>query len=89
MSTTNYKPRLQQKYRAEVVPTLHKKFSYKSTMQVPRLEKICLNRGVNGAVADKKLVDIAVEELSMITGQKAVPTSPTSSCVRTCPSGHA
>jgi large subunit ribosomal protein L5 len=74
MSTTNYKPRLQQKYRAEVVPTLHKKFSYKSTMQVPRLEKICLNRGVNGAVADKKLVDIAVEELSMITGQKAVPT---------------
>ena len=74
MSTTNYKPRLQEKYRNEVAPALHKKFAYKSAMQVPRLEKICLNRGVNGAVADKKLVDVAVEELTMITGQKAVPT---------------
>lgn len=52
-----------------------KRFSYDSVMQVPKLEKICLNRGVNGAVADKKLVDIAVEELTMITGQKAVPTA--------------
>jgi large subunit ribosomal protein L5 len=74
MSTTKYKPRLQTKYREEVVPALQKKYSYKSTMQVPKLEKICLNRGVNGAVADKKLVDVAVEELSSITGQKAVPT---------------
>jgi large subunit ribosomal protein L5 len=52
-----------------------KKFSYGSVMQAPRLEKICINRGVNGAVSDKKLVDIAVEELTMITGQKAVPTT--------------
>jgi large subunit ribosomal protein L5 len=52
-----------------------KKFSYGSVMQAPRLEKICINRGVNGAVSDKKLVDIAVDELTMITGQKAVPTT--------------
>jgi large subunit ribosomal protein L5 len=52
-----------------------KKFSYGTVMQAPRLEKICINRGVNGAVTDKKLVDVAVEELTMITGQKAVPTS--------------
>jgi large subunit ribosomal protein L5 len=51
-----------------------KKFSYKSIMQVPRLEKISLNRGVNGAVSDKKLVDVAVDELSTISGQKAVTT---------------
>lgn len=51
-----------------------KKFSYKTIMQAPRLTKICLNRGVNGAVNDKKLVEIAVEELSTITGQKAVST---------------
>ena len=51
-----------------------KKFGYKSIMQVPRLEKISLNRGVNGAVSDKKLVDVAVDELSTICGQKAVTT---------------
>jgi large subunit ribosomal protein L5 len=51
-----------------------KKFEYKSIMEVPRLEKICLNRGVNGAVADKKMVDTAVDEMTLITGQKAVPT---------------
>jgi large subunit ribosomal protein L5 len=51
-----------------------KKFEYKSIMEVPKLSKICLNRGVNGAVADKKLVDIAVEEMTMISGQKAVAT---------------
>jgi large subunit ribosomal protein L5 len=62
------------KYKNEVVPALMKKFAYKSVMQTPRLTKICLNRGVNGAVADKKMVDVAVEELSTITGQKAVPT---------------
>lgn len=74
MSTTKYTPRLADKYTKEVVPALMKKFGYKTIMQAPRLTKICLNRGVNGAVADKKLVDIAVEELSTITGQKAVPT---------------
>jgi large subunit ribosomal protein L5 len=74
MSTVKYTPRLADKYKNEVVPALMKKFSYKSVMQAPRLEKICLNRGVNGAVADKKLVDVAVEELTTITGQKAVAT---------------
>ena len=64
MSTTKYTPRLADKYKNEVVPALMKKFSYNSVMQVPSLEKICLNRGVNGAVTDKKLVDIAVDELT-------------------------
>ena len=74
MSTAKYSPRLADKYKKDVVPALMKRFSYKSIMQVPRLDKICLNRGVNGAVTDKKTVDIAVEELSTITGQKAVAT---------------
>ena len=74
MATTTYTPRLEKKYSDEVVPALMKKFGYKSIMQVPRLEKISLNRGVNGAVSDKKLVDVAVDELSTITGQKAVTT---------------
>jgi large subunit ribosomal protein L5 len=71
----NYTPRLASKYKAEVIPALQKKFNYKSIMQVPRLTKICINRGVNGAVADKKLVDVAVEELTTISGQKAVATT--------------
>ena len=74
MSTKTYTPRLADKYTKEVVPALMKKFGYKTVMQAQKLTKICLNRGVNGAVADKKLVDIAVEELSTITGQKAVAT---------------
>jgi large subunit ribosomal protein L5 len=74
MTTTTYKPRLADKYSKEVVPALMKKFGYKSVMQAPKLEKICLNRGVNGAVSDKKLVDVAVDELTTICGQKAVST---------------
>ncbi|MBK7885386.1 MAG: 50S ribosomal protein L5 [Chitinophagaceae bacterium] len=74
MSTTTYTPRLADKYKKEVVPALMKKFSYKTVMQAPKLTKICLNRGVNGAVNDKKLIDIAVDELSNITGQKAMAT---------------
>ena len=74
MATTKVTPRLKTKYSSEVIPALQKRFNYKSTMQVPRLEKIAINRGVNGAVNDKKLVDIAIEELSTISGQKAVPT---------------
>ena len=74
MSTKLNTTRLADKYKKEVVPALMKKFSYKTIMQAPRLTKICLNRGVNGAVNDKKLVEIAVEELSTITGQKAVST---------------
>ena len=74
MSTKKYTPRLADKYKNDVVPALVKKFSYSTMMQAPKLEKICLNRGVNGAVSDKKLVDIALEELTTITGQKAVAT---------------
>jgi large subunit ribosomal protein L5 len=74
MATLKYTPRLADKYTKEVIPALMKKFSYKTVMQAPKLEKICINRGVNGAVTDKKLVDIAVDELNTITGQKAVPT---------------
>ena len=74
MSTIKYTPRLADKYKKEVVPALMKKFGYKSVMQAPKLAKICLNRGVNGAVADKKLIDISVDELTTITGQKAVST---------------
>ena len=74
MSTQTYKPRLAAKYKKDVVPALVKKFGYSTMMQAPRLEKICLNRGVNGAVTDKKLVDISLEELSTISGQKAVST---------------
>ena len=67
-------PRLKTKYNSEVVPALQKRFNYKSSMQVPRLEKIAINRGVNGAVNDKKLIDIAIDELTTISGQKAVAT---------------
>src|SRR6478609_8517492 len=74
MSTVKYTPRLADKYKEEVVPALGKKFGYKSVMQTPKLKKIAINRGVNGAVADKKLVEVAVDELSNITGQKAVAT---------------
>ncbi|HNJ59426.1 MAG TPA: 50S ribosomal protein L5, partial [Chitinophagaceae bacterium] len=74
MSTIKYKPRLADKYKNDVVPALVKKFAYKTVMQTPKLEKICINRGVNGAVNDKKLIDVAIGELEQITGQKAVPT---------------
>ena len=74
MTTTSNSPRLADKYKKEVVPALMKKFSYKTVMQAPRLTKICLNRGVNGAVTDKKLIDVAIDELTNITGQKAVAT---------------
>lgn len=74
MSTVKYTARLSDKYKKEVVPALMKKFAYKTVMQAPKLEKICINRGVNGAVNDKKMVDIAIGELEQITGQKAVAT---------------
>jgi large subunit ribosomal protein L5 len=66
--------RLKEKYNKEVIPALQEKFQFKSIMQVPRITKICINRGIGAAVADKKLVDNGVDELSTITGQKAVPT---------------
>jgi large subunit ribosomal protein L5 len=74
MSTAKYSPRLADKYKKDVVPALMKRFTYGTVMQVPRLEKICINRGVNGAVSDKKLIDVALDELTMISGQKAVAT---------------
>ena len=74
MSTTTYIPRMQTKYNTEVIPALMKKFGYKTVMQCPRLVKICLNQGVKGSVSDKKLIDNAVDEMTNITGQKAVPT---------------
>lgn len=74
MATKTYTPRLADKYKQEVVPALVKKFAYDSVMQAPKLEKICVNRGVNGAVTDKKLIDVALDELTTITGQKAVST---------------
>jgi len=67
-------PRLKEKYLNEVVPQLKDKFQYKSVMQVPKLTKIVVNKGIGAAVADKKLVDVGVDELTLITGQKAVPT---------------
>lgn len=69
-----YTPRLKDKYKADVVPALQKKFEYSSPMQVPKLEKICLNQGVGEAVSDKKIIESAVKEMAAITGQKAVPT---------------
>lgn len=67
-------PRLKEKYLSEIVPQMKEKFEYKSIMQVPKLQKISINKGIGAAVADKKLVDIGVDELTQITGQKAVPT---------------
>jgi len=72
MKTATYTPRLKERYTSEIAPALMKKFNYTSYMQVPRLQKICLNQGVNGATSDKKLVDVAVQEMTAIAGQKAV-----------------
>ena len=69
-----YTPALKNKYREEIIPALMKDFGYKSVMQVPKLEKIVLNQGVGAAVADKKLVDLAQEELTLVSGQQAVQT---------------
>ena len=69
-----YIPTLKTTYKEQIVPALMKEFGYKSIMQVPKLEKIVLNEGVGEAVADKKLIEIAQEELSIIAGQKAVQT---------------
>lgn len=69
-----YVPRLKTKYTQDVVPALMEQFSYSSVMQVPRLEKICINQGIGDATGDKKLIDTAAAELSIIVGQKAVST---------------
>lgn len=77
MATTTYIPRLKTRYKAEIVPALKDKFKYTSVMQVPKLEKICINQGVGEAVSDKKMIENAVREMTLITGQKAVPTHST------------
>lgn len=70
-----YVPNLKQKYNEEIVSALQKHFEYNSIMQVPRLKKIVINQGVGQAVADKKLVETAQEELTLIAGQKAIQTA--------------
>ena len=70
----NYIPKLKSKYKEEIIPALMQQFEYKSNLQVPRLEKICLNQGIGEAVVDKKLIESAINEMSLITGQKAVAT---------------
>lgn len=69
-----YSPRLKEEYRERIVQTLTEEFDYKNVMMVPKLEKIVVSRGVGAAVADKKLIDHAVEELTTISGQKAIAT---------------
>jgi large subunit ribosomal protein L5 len=69
-----YTTTLKKKYSVEIIPALMKEFGYKSIMQVPKLTKIVINQGIGQAVADKKLIDVAQEELTMISGQKAVQT---------------
>jgi len=72
--TTMAVPRLKERFVKEVVSSLKDKFQYKSVMQVPKITKIVINKGVGAAVSDKKLVDVAVEEITQIAGQKAVAT---------------
>ena len=70
----NYQPKLREQYKSEIVPALMKEFNYRSVMQVPRLLKISLNQGIGAALTDKKLIDFGLEEMTAITGHKAVPT---------------
>jgi large subunit ribosomal protein L5 len=69
-----YLPRLKEEYKSRVINALTDEFGYKNVMQVPKLERIVVSRGVGAAVADKKLIDYSVEELTNITGQRAVAT---------------
>jgi len=70
----NYSARLREKYYVDVVPALKEQFQYKNTMQVPRLVKICMNQGLGTAIADKKLIEAGIAEMSSIAGQRAVST---------------
>jgi large subunit ribosomal protein L5 len=69
-----YTPRLKTEYSDRIKQVLTEKFGYSNIMQVPKLEKICLSQGVGAAVSDKKLVESAVDEMTIITGQKAMAT---------------
>lgn len=71
---SKYIPRLKKQYTDHVIPALKKEFSYTSVMQVPRITKVVLNQGLGAAVADKKIIDQAIVEMTNISGQKAVPT---------------
>ncbi|MFZ9956035.1 MAG: 50S ribosomal protein L5 [Flavobacteriales bacterium] len=68
-----YVPALKKRYKEQIAPALKNEFGYKSVMQVPKLEKICINQGIGDSVADKRLIDNAVQQVTMITGQKAIP----------------
>ena len=70
----SYVPRLKEEYKSRVISALTEEFSYSNVMQVPKLKKIVVSKGVGAAIADKKLIDYAVEELTKITGQKAIST---------------
>ena len=70
----SYEPTLKKRYSDEIIPSLKKEFDYKSVMQVPKLDKVVLNQGVGAAIADKKIIEVATEEMTMIAGQKAVQT---------------
>lgn len=70
----SYTPRLKEKYYKEIVPALQTQFGFKTVMQIPKIQKICLNQGMGSAIADKKLLDAGVNEMTMIAGQKAVAT---------------
>lgn len=70
----SYSPALKAKYRNEIKKSLQEEFGYKSVMQVPKLEKICLNQGIGAGVSDKKLIEAAINEMGLITGQKAIAT---------------
>lgn len=74
MATATYSPRLKDKYKNEIIGKLREQFQYSSSMQVPKLEKICINQGVGDAVSDKKMIESSVKEMTTISGQKAVPT---------------
>ena len=74
MTTKTYIPRLKKKYYDEVVPAMMKEFTYKNIMQVPKIEKIVVNQGIGAATQDRKLIEAALNELTMITGQKAITT---------------
>lgn len=74
VSLEGYVPNLQKKYKEEIIAKLQKEFGYASVMQVPKLVKITINQGIGAATGDKKLVEVAQQELTAIAGQKAVTT---------------
>jgi len=71
----SYSPRLKKQYREEIIPALTEKFGYKTVMRVPKLQKIVISQGLGDAVADKKIIDSAIQDVSRIAGQKAIATS--------------